>query len=407
MVLFNYATKEITMKVVYYGPGLCGKTTNLQYIHSQLTPETRGKLISLSTETDRTLFFDFLPMEMGTIKGFKIRFQLYTVPGQVRYNATRKLVLKGADGIVFVADSQRSQMDQDIESLENLQENLLLNGLDPDSIPLVFQFNKRDIKDINPVTELNEKLNYKGTPFFESIAIRGDGVLETFKEITKILLKEISQKHRVEVKEEILPSEPTIMEEAKLQQPITEDIHPAVEVERGITEEIASEVEEEAVSDAIEYLSPVNETVALEEIPEVTECPTGLEIPSAEEPPAIESETPVEELVEEMPSGYAPSFDEITSTLKGIKGSLDSLYESLSEFRKAKEQFTVHGSLFRSFLESLSELRNAQENLYSRVLENEETNRRITEEMLKSLTEIKGMMDSLAEKAEKKWFKVR
>ena len=164
MVLFNYATKEITLKVVYYGPGLCGKTTNLQHIHSRLNPKTRGKLISLSTEADRTLFFDFLPMEMGAIKGFKIRFQLYTVPGQVRYNATRKLVLKGSDGVVFVADSQNALMDQNIESLDNLKSNLLVNGLDPDEIPLVMQFNKRDLKDISTVSELNEKLNYRGAP---------------------------------------------------------------------------------------------------------------------------------------------------------------------------------------------------------------------------------------------------
>jgi hypothetical protein len=145
MALFNYATKEITLKIVYYGPGLSGKTTNLQHLHTVLNPETKGKLLSLATESDRTLFFDFLPIELGKIREFSIRFQLYTVPGQVRYNATRKVVLKGADAVVFVADSQKDMKDQNIESFENMRENLVSNNINPDTIPVILQYNKRDL----------------------------------------------------------------------------------------------------------------------------------------------------------------------------------------------------------------------------------------------------------------------
>ncbi len=200
MALFNYATKEITLKVVYYGPGLSGKTTNLQYLHSVLTPDRRGKLLSLATEADRTLFFDFMPVELGKIKDFSIRFQLYTVPGQVRYNATRKLVLKGADGVVFVADSQRLMREQNNESLANMRENLIANNLDPADIPVVFQYNKRDLDDIMSVDELNRDLNPDSFPYFEAVAVDGRGVKETFDAATRLILKYISRKHRIDVK---------------------------------------------------------------------------------------------------------------------------------------------------------------------------------------------------------------
>ncbi len=198
------------MKIVYYGPGLSGKTTNLQYLHSLIEPEKRGKLISLATEADRTLFFDFMPVELGKIKDFSIRFQLYTVPGQVRYNATRKLVLKGADAVVFVADSQRQMLQENLESLNNMRENLLANNIDPDDIPVVMQYNKRDLPDILSVEELNSALNKKRYPYFEAVAIRGEGVKETFQEITRILLKHISQKHRIDITEERPPVEEMI-----------------------------------------------------------------------------------------------------------------------------------------------------------------------------------------------------
>ncbi len=198
MAFFNYVTKEITLKVVYYGPGLSGKTTNLQYLYSVLDPTSRGKFISLATESDRTLFFDFLPVELGKIKDFSVRFQLYTVPGQIRYNATRKLVLKGADAVVFVADSQKDMREQNIESFSNMRENLLSNNLDPESIPIVLQFNKRDLPNALSEEELNSDLNAKGYQTIETVAVDGKGVEETFRLITKILLKDMVRKHKVE-----------------------------------------------------------------------------------------------------------------------------------------------------------------------------------------------------------------
>ena len=200
MALFNYATKEITLKIVYYGPGLSGKTTNLQHLHQVLNPETKGKLLSLATESDRTLFFDFLPIEFGKIRDFSIRFQLYTVPGQVRYNATRKVVLKGADAVVFVADSQKDMKDQNIESFENMRENLASNNINPDTVPIILQYNKRDLKNILSLEELNQDLNQNNShEVLEATAINGMGVEEAFKRITKLVLKDISKKHKIEI----------------------------------------------------------------------------------------------------------------------------------------------------------------------------------------------------------------
>lgn len=211
MALFNYSTKEIIIKIVYYGPGLSGKTTNLQYLHSMLNPETRGKLLSLSTEADRTLFFDFLPVDLGKLNDFSIRFQLYTVPGQVRYNATRKLVLKGADAVVFVADSQREMREQNIESLKNMRENLISNNINPGDIPVIMQYNKRDLPNILSINELNKDLNEDGKyDFIESIATAGKGVEDTFRKITKLVLQGIAKKHQVNIekqKEEIVQAE--------------------------------------------------------------------------------------------------------------------------------------------------------------------------------------------------------
>lgn len=200
MALFNYATKEITIKIVYYGPGLSGKTTNLQYLHSVLDPKTKGKLLSLATEADRTLFFDFLPVEVGRIRDFSVRFQLYTVPGQVRYDATRKLVLKGADAVVFVADSQRQMIEQNIDSMKNMRENLIENNINPDDIPFVLQYNKRDLSNVLSIEELNKELNEnKKYEHEESIAIDGVGVEETFKTITKLAIKGIAKRHKIKV----------------------------------------------------------------------------------------------------------------------------------------------------------------------------------------------------------------
>lgn len=200
MALFNYSSKEITIKIVYYGPGLSGKTTNLQYLHSIFDPSKRGKLISLATEADRTLFFDFLPIELGKISDFSIRFQLYTVPGQVRYNATRKLVLKGADAVVFVADSQNEMREQNIESLRNMRENLISNNINPDEIPILLQFNKRDLPNIASLLELNSDLNEQGRyEFREAVAVDGTGVEETYQRITQLVLKGISERHKITI----------------------------------------------------------------------------------------------------------------------------------------------------------------------------------------------------------------
>lgn len=193
MALINYASREINCKIVYYGPGLGGKTTNIKYIFTKLNPEIKGKLISLATELDRTLFFDFLPVDLGTIKGFKTRFHLYTVPGQVFYNASRKLILRGVDGIVFVADSQIERYDVNIESFQNMLDNLQSYSLSLDRIPLVLQYNKRDLPNINSVAEIQKILNSQGSyPYFEGVASQGIGVFETLKEICKRVLKTLS-----------------------------------------------------------------------------------------------------------------------------------------------------------------------------------------------------------------------
>jgi len=194
VVFFNYTTMQMTAKIVYYGPGLCGKTTNLHHIHHKTAPKSRGEMISLETETDRTLFFDLLPIEVGVIGGMKIRLQLYTVPGQVFYNATRKLVLKGVDGIVFVADSQVAAAEGNLESLRNLEVNMSELGVTLDQIPVVFQYNKRDIRSILPVETMAQTLNPWKYPHFEAAALHGVGVFETLKGISRLALSSVRQK---------------------------------------------------------------------------------------------------------------------------------------------------------------------------------------------------------------------
>jgi len=188
MSFINYASREINCKIVYYGPGLCGKTTNLQHVYEKTAQEAKGKMISLATETERTLFFDFLPLALGEIRGFKTRFHLYTVPGQVFYDASRKLILKGVDGVVFVADSQEERLDANIESLENLKVNLEEHGYDLDSLPYVIQYNKRDLPNACSVEELRSLLNTDGVPDFEACAMTGEGVFETLKAVAKLIL---------------------------------------------------------------------------------------------------------------------------------------------------------------------------------------------------------------------------
>jgi signal recognition particle receptor subunit beta len=192
--LVNYASREITCKIVYYGPGRSGKTTNLHYVYGQVPDERKGKMVSLATQTDRTLFFDFLPLDLGTISGFTTRLQLYTVPGQVYYQATRKLVLQGADGVVFVADSQSRQLEENIESLQDLHANLGNHGMDPRTVPLVLQYNKQDLpRDmIMSVDDLDEALNFRGVPRFAADALHGVGVFETLRGIAELVLKRLA-----------------------------------------------------------------------------------------------------------------------------------------------------------------------------------------------------------------------
>jgi hypothetical protein len=189
----NFAAREINCKIVYYGAGLGGKTTNLQWIFDQTLAKTGGKMISLATETDRTLFFDFLPLDLGTVRGFKTRFHLYTVPGQVFYDASRKLILRGVDGVVFVADSQEERMDANLEALENLQENLREHNYDFQKIPYILQLNKRDLRNALPVEELKSVLVRKNEPVFESVAFKGVGVFETLKECGRQVLAELKK----------------------------------------------------------------------------------------------------------------------------------------------------------------------------------------------------------------------
>lgn len=191
MALVNYAAREINCKIVYYGTGLGGKTTNLKYIHSQLAPTTRGELISLATETERTLFFDFLPLDLGSVQGFKTRFSLYTVPGQVEYNASRKLILNGVDGIIFVGDSDLMRSRDNIESLQNMIENLAEYSLTLDNIPWVLQYNKRDLANALPIERLEKELNIRGVPSFEAVASEGLGVFATLKAISKLILNRL------------------------------------------------------------------------------------------------------------------------------------------------------------------------------------------------------------------------
>ncbi|HEU5361076.1 MAG TPA: GTPase domain-containing protein [Candidatus Deferrimicrobiaceae bacterium] len=291
MALFNYATRDLSAKVVYYGPGLSGKTTNIEMVHKILRPEQKGRLISLPTETDRTLFFDFLPLDLGQIKGFKVRFHLYTVPGQVFYNATRRLVLQGVDGVVFVADSQVDMMSSNVESLKNLRDNLASYGKKLEGLPFVMQYNKRDLRNIASVKELNAHLNDLGVPFFQGIAKNGVGVTETLVAISRLVFTHLR-------KTLLMPGE-TLEEEAG---EIAEVGKKTVPGEAEPLEEI-SEIEE---------IPEVQETPVIEEIPEAPKSPKPPEkIPEpaaaavAQSVPEEEEAPPVQEIPEttEVPEG--------------------------------------------------------------------------------------------------------
>ncbi len=305
MALFNYATRELSAKVVYYGPGLSGKTTNIEMVHRLLKPEQKGRLISLPTETDRTLFFDFLPLDLGQIKGFKVRFHLYTVPGQVFYNATRRLVLQGVDGVVFVADSQVDMMGSNVESLKNLRENLATYGKKLDDIPFVMQYNKRDLRNIAPVPEMNAQLNDRNVRVFEGIAKDGVGVTETLVGISRLvfayLRKTLTLPGEAVEAEEIADITSTLVGEPRL-----DGAEPLEEISE--IEEIA-EIQELREIPAEQEVSGGRDIPGVQEIPETMEIPEGVEmiIPPREvaesldyEPPAREEEDRAEATQEEV-----------------------------------------------------------------------------------------------------------
>jgi signal recognition particle receptor subunit beta len=258
MVSINYAFREIISKIVYYGPGLSGKTTNLQYVFKKVPSQTRGELISLATDADRTLYFDFLPVNVGTIQGFATKFQLYTVPGQVYYNATRKLVLRGVDGLVFVADSQTSKMDENIESLQNLRDNLEEYGYDIEQLPLVIQYNKRDLPNIASIAELEKILNPRGLPYFEASAVTGEGVFKTLKAISKMVLDQVKAKKMDQPKIIKTPSQqPAKVAVGVAQEEVAKTIPPKPPAP-AFTEPIESPapIKSEVISPAVEVPQP-------------------------------------------------------------------------------------------------------------------------------------------------------
>ena len=317
MALFNYATKELTLKVVYYGPGLSGKTTNIQHLHRSIQPEKRGKLLSLATETDRTLFFDFLPVELGKVNDFDVRFQLYTVPGQIRYNSTRRLVLKGADAVVFVADSQREMKAFNKESLESMIDNLRANGLDPDEIPVVLQYNKRDLKNIMPVEELDADLNLKGHPVFLASAVAGQGVDDTFKGIIKILMSDLAEKQKLSA---VKSSEAAVAKaSAKAEEPVY-DLEDMIERFGPDAEPSGRQAESRAAAGTAPSAAPgsLKCTSPAKEI----ETPSGAACPGNGGPPPANASGAEMDLV-------LPYLEEVKKALAGLSSRLDALGPAL------------------------------------------------------------------------------
>lgn len=305
MALFNYATRELSAKVVYYGPGLSGKTTNIEMVHHILKPEQKGRLISLPTETDRTLFFDFLPLDLGQIKGFRVRFHLYTVPGQVFYNATRRLVLQGVDGVVFVADSQVDMMGSNIESLKNLHENLSTYGKKLADLPFVMQYNKRDLKNIASVQEMSKALNTMAVPVYEGVAKDGRGVTETLVGISRLVFANLR-------KTLLLPGDAAEAEEIAGIPGVAADEQPSSEG-TDLLEEISEieEIPEVQETPEFEVIPEVQETPEIAEIPEVQEIPELGEIPEVQEiPETTEIPEGVEMIIPPRPVSPAPYPDE-------------------------------------------------------------------------------------------------
>ncbi len=310
MALFNYATRELSAKIVYYGPGLSGKTTNIEMVHRILRPEQKGRLISLPTETDRTLFFDFLPVDLGQIKGFKVRFHLYTVPGQVFYNATRRLVLQGVDGVVFVADSQADMAQSNVDSLKNLVENLATYGKKLEDLPFVLQYNKRDLKKILPVKDMSSQLNPRNVPVVEGIAKDGVGVSETLVTVSRMVFSHLR-------KTLLMPGETAEHEEiGELADVKIRESFRTKEAE--VFEEISDLEEIQEVPEALE--APV-----APEVPEVLEVPTAPEAPRHAEPPVISHASVEAPESAGLPPVAPPAAEEPAAPGRGLLEGLDEI----------------------------------------------------------------------------------
>jgi len=321
MVSINYAFREICCKIVYYGPGLSGKTTNLIYIHKKAPPKTKGELISLATDADRTLYFDFLPLDIGPVQGFSTKFQLYTVPGQVYYNATRKLVLRGVDGLVFVADSQVAKLEENIESMNNLVENLEEYGYVLEELPMIMQYNKRDLDEVSTIEELEKALNPRGLPYYEAVASTGEGVFDTLKGISNLVLEKARGKPETEEKPELVSvkkEQVTVVAQPKLfvPSPVERErieIEPVSRIipDRGVLEkrpvekyEPVEKVEEE---EPIKKMEKEEEVERIEKVEEVGEKEEKTLIPGQFEieKEALETEKILEKEVPEQPAEVA------------------------------------------------------------------------------------------------------
>ena len=392
MVFFNWATMQMAAKIVYYGPGLCGKTTNLSYIYAKTAPGSRGEMVSLETESDRTLFFDLLPIEVGKVGGFRTRLQLYTVPGQVFYNTTRKLVLKGVDGIVFVADSQRPMADANVESLQNLEENLRELGTELAHVPLVLQYNKRDLKNVLTIDELNAALNPDGRlEYFEAVAVQGVGVFETLKAVTKLTLKTLRRRMAAQEAAPAFPTPPPAPRPhvafspaaltAAAEEALGEEAAPAAEATPAVPE-VPQAPPPETVEAAAPTpppaelaVSPPPEAAAMmeQELPLAEEVPEAVEVEAEESP--VEFATTAEE-----PAVQAAAAPAVEMRHVRVSSSLDILAE-LENLRKASTASPLPqqapppaprldlDALLRSSLDSRQEVRRRIEERVGKVLE--------------------------------------
>lgn len=356
MVLFNHATREMTAKIVYYGPGLCGKTTNLMVIFDKLDPKQKGKMLSLATKTDRTLFFDLLPVDIGKVGAFNLKIQLYTVPGQVFYNETRKLVLKGADSVVFVADSQPAMVDATRESFANLLDNLEENNLDPNDIPIVIQYNKRDIPGVLPVEALQEALGFEGYPYTEASAIKGQGVMETFKLVSKITAKHLMNRLKGGKADAVPKKAPTSPGVDKATKPVPVAEAPAPELAPSFASNapVAEEVPLNPFADSIVADSGYEamEEVSLEQLLEGRERPATL---SGAVPVPLEALEEIEELApEEVVDDHAVAVALADEPSTVVHANADDRIVALeAEVQQLKSRLTIMRDEQRTALEAI------------------------------------------------------